>query len=384
MALVLNEDQQLLKDSAKNFCQANAPVSVLRELRDSKDEDGFDRQLWQQMLELGWAGMTIPEAYGGFDFGYVGLGVVLEETGRTLLSSPLISTVLLAGAVINELGSEEQKQDLLEKIVAGELLLALALDESSNHAPNRISTSAAISNSGEEFVLNGSKTFVLDGHVAEKLIVVARTSGEADSCEGISLFLVDSDAPGVKCERTWMVDSRNSAKLEFKDVKVSKENLLGQLDQGFQGLDKALDIARIGVAAEMLGSVQAAFDMTLEYLKQREQFGVLIGSFQGLQHRAAEMYSEIELCKSAVLAALAGLDDSSKSQTEIAELASIAKAKLSEVFFLVSNEGIQMHGGIGMTDEFDIGFYIKRARVAQQYLGDATFHRDRYATLNNF
>lgn len=382
MALVLSEDQQLLKDSAKSFCQQNAPVSMLRKLRDAKDADGFDRQLWQQMIELGWAGMAIPEAYGGFDFGYGGLGVVLEETGRTLVNSPLISTVLLAATVINELGNEQQKQDLLPKIVAGELLLALALDEQISHAPNRIAATA--SRSGADYILNGSKTFVLDGHVAEKFIVVARTSGDGDSAEGISLFLVDSDVQGVSCQRNWMVDSRNSAKLEFVDVNVGADSLLGELDNGFEGLDRALDVARIGLASEMLGSIQAVFESILEYLKQREQFGVLIGSFQGLQHRAAEMYSEIELCKSAVRAALAGLDDPQKSRDEIAILASVAKAKLSEVFFLVSNEGIQMHGGIGMTDEFDIGFYIKRARVAQQYLGDATFHRDRYATLNNF
>lgn len=382
MALVLSEDQQLLKDSAQSFCQQNAPVSMLRKLRDSKDADGFDRQLWQQMIELGWAGMAIPEAYGGFDFGYGGLGVVLEETGRTLVNSPLISTVLLGATVINELGSEQQKQDLLPKIVAGELLLALALDEQISHAPSCIATTA--SKSGGDYILNGSKTFVLDGHVVQKLIVVARTSGASDSAEGISLFLVDSDAPGLSCQRSVMVDSRNSAKVEFVDVRVSADALLGDLDKGFASLDHALDVARIGIAAEMLGSIQTVFESILDYLKHREQFGVLIGSFQGLQHRVAEMYSEIELCKSAVRAALAGLDDPQKSRDEIAILASVTKAKLSEVFFLVSNEGIQMHGGIGMTDEFDIGFYIKRARVAQQFLGDATFHRDRYATLNNF
>ncbi len=382
MALVLSEDQQLLKDSAKSFCQQSAPISVLRKLRDAKDADGFDRQLWKQMVELGWAGMAIPEAYGGFDFGYAGLGVVLEETGRTLVSSPLISTVLLGATAINELASEAQKQELLPKIVAGELLLSLAIDEHITHAPTRIATSAEKTDGG--YVLSGEKTFVLDGHVAQKIIVVARTSGENQSERGISLFLLDSDAEGVSISRRWMVDSRNSATLELSDVRLGEEALLGKLDEGFEGLDRVLDIARIGIAAEMLGSIQEVFDRTLDYLKQREQFGVLIGSFQGLQHRMAEMYSEIELCKSAVRAALSALDDPKKTRGDIAELASIVKSKLSDVFFLVSNEGIQMHGGIGMTDEFDIGFFIKRARVAQQFLGDAVFHRDRYASLNNF
>ena len=382
MALVLSEDQQLLKDSAKNFCEQNAPVSVLRGLRDSKDEQGYDQMIWSQMIELGWAGMAIPEAYGGFDFGYGGLGVVLEETGKTLVSSPLISTVLVGATAIVQLGSETQKQDLLPKIVAGELLIALALDEHTSHKPSRIATTATKIDGG--YCLNGSKTFVLDGHIANRLIVVARTSGETDGEQGISLFLVDANAKGLNVARTIMVDSRNSSNIQFNNVVVAEDALLGELDQGFKGLDSVLDIARIGIAAEMLGSMQAVFESIVEFLKQREQFGVLIGSFQGLQHRAAEMYSEIELCKSAVRAALAGLDDSDTTQAEIAELASMTKAKLSEVFFLVSNEGIQMHGGIGMTDEFDVGFFIKRARVAQQFLGDASFHRDRYATLNGF
>ncbi len=382
MALVLNEDQLLLKDSAQSFCQQLAPVSVLRRLRDSNDETGFDQAIWTQMVDLGWAGMAIPEAYGGYGFGYGGLGVVLEETGRTMVSSPLISTVLLAATAINELGSEQQKQELLPKIVAGELLVALALDENSSHAPSRIHTSAE--RSGDGFILNGAKTFVLDGHVAQKLIVVARSSGEIDSKQGIGLFLVDATLEGIAINRTHMVDSRNSAKIEFSQVEVGADALLGEADGGFDGLDRVLDIARIGLAAEMLGSIQEVFERILDFLKTREQFGILIGSFQGLQHRAATMYSEIELCKSVVRAALAGLDDPAKSREDIAELASIAKAKLSEVFFEVSNEGIQMHGGIGMTDEFDIGFFLKRARVAQQFLGDASFHRDRYASLNNF
>ena len=382
MALVLSEDQQLLKDSAKSFCEQNAPISVLRRLRDSKDERGFDQQIWQQMIDLGWAGMAVPETFGGFEFGYGGLGVVLEETGKTLLNSPLISTVLIGATAINEIGNDVQKQELLPKIVAGELLIALALDEHTTHNPLRIATKAEKVAGG--YSLSGRKTFVLDGHVADKLLVVARSSGETTSESGISLFLVDAHTKGVNINRTIMVDSRNSSNIQFSDVFVGEDAVLGKPGEAFTDLDRVLDIARIGIAAEMLGSMQAVFDSILEFLKQREQFGVLIGSFQGLQHRAAEMYSEIELCKSAVRAALSGLDDAEKTQSEIAVLASIAKAKLSEVFFLVSNEGIQMHGGIGMTDEFDVGFFIKRARVAQQFLGDAVFHRDRYASLSGF
>ena len=382
MSLVLSEDQQLLKDSAKAFVDQNAPVSVLRGLRDSKDAQGYDQNLWRQMLELGWAGMAIPEAYGGFDFGYGGLGVVLEESGRTLVSSPLIATVLLGASAINELGSDAQKSEFLPQVVSGELLLALAIDEKPHHRPCRIETSAV--KSGEGYVLNGCKTFVLDGHIANKLVVVARTAGAIDDEAGLSVFLVDAAAEGVSINRSWMVDSRNSAMLSLNNVKVGADALLGAEGDAYTSLTRVLDIGRIGVAAEMLGSMQQAFEITLDYLKQREQFGVLIGSFQGLQHRAAEMYSEIELCKSAVRAALAALDDADKNDADIAEFASIAKAKLSEVATLVSNEAVQMHGGIGMTDEYDIGFYMKRARVAAAFLGDALFHRERYASLNGF
>ncbi|MDP4940858.1 MAG: acyl-CoA dehydrogenase family protein [OM182 bacterium] len=382
MSLVLSEDQQLLKDSAKAFVDQNAPVSVLRGLRDSKDAQGYDQNLWRQMLELGWAGMAIPEAYGGFEFGYGGLGVVLEESGRTLVSSPLIATVLLGASAINELGSDAQKSEFLPQVVSGELLLALAIDEKPHHRPCRIETSAV--KSGEGYVLNGCKTFVLDGHIANKLVVVARTAGAIDDEAGLSVFLVDAAAEGVSINRSWMVDSRNSAMLSLNNVKVGADALLGAEGGAYTSLTRVLDIGRIGVAAEMLGSMQQAFEITLDYLKQREQFGVLIGSFQGLQHRAAEMYSEIELCKSAVRAALAALDDADKNDADIAEFASIAKAKLSEVATLVSNEAVQMHGGIGMTDEYDIGFYMKRARVAAAFLGDALFHRERYASLNGF
>ena len=382
MSLVLSEDQQLLKDSAKAFVDQNAPVSVLRGLRDSKDAQGYDQNLWRQMLELGWAGMAIPEAYGGFEFGYGGLGVVLEESGRTLVSSPLIATVLLGASAINELGSDAQKSEFLPQVVSGELLLALAIDEKPHHRPCRIETSAV--KSGEGYVLKGCKTFVLDGHIANKLVVVARTSGAIDDEAGLSVFLVDAAAEGVSINRSWMVDSRNSAMLSLNNVKVGADALLGAEGGAYSSLTRVLDIGRIGVAAEMLGSMQQAFEITLDYLKQREQFGVLIGSFQGLQHRAAEMYSEIELCKSAVRAALAALDDADKTDADIAEFASIAKAKLSEVATLVSNEAVQMHGGIGMTDEYDIGFYMKRARVAAAFLGDALFHRERYASLNGF
>ena len=382
MSLVLTEDQQLLKDSAKNFCQQIAPISVLRKLRDEKSERGYDEAVWQQMVELGWPGMAVAEEHGGFEFGYAGLGVVLEESGRTLVNSPLIASVLFGASLLSEAGSAEQKSALLPKVVSGELLLAVAIDEAPVHNPQRINTSAR--KDGDHYILDGEKSFVLDGHIANKLIIVARTEDDVESTAGVSLFLVDSDAQGLDIQRTLMVDNRNAARLTLQQVKVPVESLLGGEGAGFEVLDRVLDIVRIGVAAEMLGSATEVFERIVDYLKQREQFGVQIGSFQALQHRAAEMYSELELCKSVVRAALGTLDDASKSTEDRAKMASLAKAKLCEVSELISNEGIQMHGGIGMTDEFDIGFFIKRARAAQQFLGDAAFHRNRYASLHNF
>ena len=382
MALVLSEDQQLLRDSAKHFCQDNAPISVMRRLRDEKSELGYDEAIWRQMIDLGWPGMAIAEKYGGFEFGYTGLGLVLEETGRTLASSPLIASVLFGASLLSEAGNEEQKSKILPQIVAGKLRLAVGVDEGPHHAPTRVACSAV--KEGTEYIITGTKSFVLDGQTADKLLVSARTSGEPYSEGGISLFMLDANAQGLQIQRATMVDSRNAANLVMDQVRVSEDSLLGVEGAGFMALDTALDIARIGIASEMLGSVQEVFQRIVEYLKQREQFGVQIGAFQALQHRAAQMYSEIELCRSAVLGALRCLDDPSATAKDRAIMASLAKAKLSEVSETVSNEGIQMHGGIGMTDEFDIGFFLKRARVAQQFLGDAYFHRDRYATLHSF
>ena len=381
MPMILNDEQNMLKDSAKSFCEENASIGQLRKLRDEDSADGFDRDTWSQMAELGWAGIPFPEEHGGLAFGYKGLGVVTEETGRTLAASPMFATVWLGGTALNLGGTIAQKAELLPKVAAGELLLALALEESHRHSPYGVATSAQ--QSGDGYVISGSKKFVLDGHVADKLIVVARTSGSAGDRDGISLFIVDREADGVGVTRTKMVDSRNAANIDFVDVAVGADALIGEAGNGADVLDPALDIARIGISAEMLGSTQECFERTIQYLKDREQFGVPIGSFQGLKHRAANMFCEIELAKSCVLEALSALDEQRDSQ-DIAKLASLTKAKVGETFHTVSREGIQMHGGIGMTDEFDIGFFIKRSAVTEQTFGDVAFHRNRYGELEGF
>ncbi|MDA0978485.1 MAG: acyl-CoA/acyl-ACP dehydrogenase [Proteobacteria bacterium] len=376
MPLVLNEDQNMLKDSAKSFCADNTPISQLRRLRDDKDETGFDRDTWSKMVELGWAGITVPEEFGGLGFGYMGLGVVMEECGRTLTASPLFSTAVLGTSAVLHGGSQEQKTTLLGQVVGGELLLALALEETPHHNPCGAATTAE--KAGDGYKVTGSKKFVLDGHVADKIVVVARSSGQPGDREGLTLVLVDRDAAGVSVTRTFMADSRNAANIEFNGA---QGELLGEEGKGADVLDKVLDAGRILLAAEMLGSVQECFERTVEYLKTREQFGVPIGSFQALKHRAAEMFCEVELSKSVVLEALSALDEDSD---QVAELASLAKARLNDTYNLVSSEGIQMHGGIGMTDEYEIGFFIKRSRVCEHTLGNSAFHRDRYGVLQGY
>ncbi len=375
MPLVLNEEQNMLKDAAKDFCTNSTPISQLRGLRDGASESGFDTDTWQQMVDLGWAGITIPEDFGGLGFGYLGMGVVMEECGRTLTASPLLSTAVLgAGAIIHG-GSDELKGDLLPQVAGGELLLALAVEETPHHNPYGATTTAE--KSGDGYKVTGSKKFVLDGHVANKIVVVARTSGNAGDRDGLTLVLVDSGA-GVNVTRTIMADSRNAANIEFSGAQGV---LLGEEGKGADVLDKVLDAGRILLSAEMLGGVQECFERTIEYLKVREQFGVPIGSFQGLKHRAAQMFCEVELSKSVVLEALSSLDDGSE---QVGELASLAKARLNDTYNLVSSEGVQMHGGIGMTDEYEIGFFMKRSRVCEHSLGNSAFHRDRYGVIQGY
>ncbi|WP_422004013.1 acyl-CoA dehydrogenase family protein [Pyruvatibacter mobilis] len=379
MGFVLTEEQQILRDSAKGFIAEKSPVTELRRLRDSNDENGFDTGLWSQMAEMGFAGIIIPEEYGGAGFGYRGLGLVLEEAGRTLAASPLVSTSLLCASALLIGGSEDQKKALLPEIASGNLVMALAMDEGAHHNPASIEASAA--KDGDGYVLNGTKSFVLDGHVAGKLIVAARTSGARGDTSGLTLFIVDGDAAGVTRKRHIMVDSRNAAEITLKDVKVAAGDVLGRADNGFEILSETLDRARIGLAAEMLGSLQEAYERTIEYLKERKQFGVVIGSFQGLKHRAAKMFCDIELCKSVVADALDAIDE---RRNDIAQAASLAKARVGAAFNEISSEAVQMHGGIGVTDEYEIGFFLKRARVADATFGNVAFHSQRYAELEGY
>ena len=379
MAFVLSEEQTMLRDMAKQFFSEQVPVTNLRQLRDDGSEDGFDRDVWKQIVELGFAGILIPEEMGGTGFGPMGVGIVMQEAGRTLAASPLYSTAVLGAGMIMAAGSENQKKELLPQIAAGELLMALAIDETNHHNPANIAMAAT--RDGEDFVLSGEKKFVIDGHIADKLIVATRTSGEAGDPKGISAFLIDANTPGVTITRTHMVDTRNAANISFDGVKVQSDTLLGSADGAYPELENVLDMGRVCLSAEMLGGIETVFDTTLTYLKERKQFDAIIGTFQALQHRAAEMFCEVEICQSVVLDALSALEE---RRNDIPRAASLAKARLSDASRLITNEGVQMHGGIGMTDAVDVGLFLKRARVQAQMLGDANFHRSRYADLGGY
>jgi alkylation response protein AidB-like acyl-CoA dehydrogenase len=379
MALVLSEEQSLLRDSARGFISDKAPVSHLRQLRDSKDATGFSRELWKTFAEMGFSGLLVPEQFGGSGLGCVEAGVVMEEIGRNLMPSPFLSTAVLAASALSRGGSAAQKSEHLPRISDGSLLAALAIDEGAKHRP--LQTRLQAVRSGNGFRLNGAKAFVVDGHTADLLIVAARSAGAAGERDGLTLFLVDPQSKGIETERTTMVDSHNAARIKFDNVEVNADSVLGEVDQGFRLLEGVLNIGRGAVASEMVGLSEEVFGRTVNYLRERKQFGKLIGEFQALQHRAAHLYIEIEITRAAVLKAMQTLDSDFE---QAGAAAAVAKARAGSTATLAVQEGVQMHGGMGMTDQFDIGFFMKRARVCQELFGDSNFHADQLARIKSY
>jgi alkylation response protein AidB-like acyl-CoA dehydrogenase len=332
------------------------------------------------MAELGWVGVPFPEEVGGAEMGLAELAVILEELGRQLAPEPFLSTVLLAGQALRLGGSDAQKAEWLPRLTAGDALLALAYQErSSRFDLHSGSTRAATDGAG--WKLSGEKVQVLDGGSADAIIVVARTDGSVGDAAGITLFLVPAGTAGLSVTPQHRVDSRGAALVTLADVAVGADAVVGEVGGGGEILESVIDLATAGLCAEMLGSMSEAFERTLQYLKDRKQFGVPIGSFQALKHRAAEVFIEIELARSSTMAAARALD---AGDADAAKLVSLAKARCSDAAILVANEAVQMHGGIGMTDEHEIGFYLKRARAAELTFGDAAWHRDRWARLSSY
>jgi acyl-CoA dehydrogenase len=372
MSLALDEDELALRETVRRWSRERMPTAHLRAMRDARDEHGFARERWRELAQLGAAGLWVPERWGGAGVGWAALGLVAEELGRSLAPLPWLAAVLGGGAILDG-GSDALKQANLPGICAGERIVALAHDEGTQHARRPTRTRAEPVPGG--FVLRGEKVMVLDGHVADAFVVSARSG------DGVSLFYVEAGSDKLAVERTLIVDSRNAAVVRLDGVFAGEAAVVGALDRGGELLDRLLDRAALALAAEMLGGAEEVFARTLEHLKTRRQFGVPIGSFQALQHRMAWLYCELELLRSIVREGLCAVDE---ERADVPLHACAAKARAADVFLQCSGEAIQMHGGIGVTDELDIGLYYKRARVAAMLLGDAAWQRDRFARLSGY
>ena len=366
MPLFLTDEQTMLRDTARQFVGETAPVSHMRALRDAQDEAGFSRDLWKQFAEMGFTSILIPESDGGLGLGHVEAGVVLEEIGRNLTPSPLLPTFGAVEAL--KTGSAALRQAWFPKIASGDAIATLAIDEGAKHRPDAIALKAE--RAGNGFQLTGGKSFVPLGHVADLIVVAARTGN------GVTLFAVEKGAAGLGATPERLADSSIAARLSFDGVEVDADAVIGEVDQGAAPLGRILSAGRAAASAELLGVGGGAMDMTLGYLRERKQFGLPIGSFQALQHRAAHLYSEMEVARAAVLKAQQALD---AGEPDAERAALVAKAMTGLAVTLAVQEGVQMHGGIGMTDEYDIGFYMKRQRVLAEMFGDANFHADKIA-----
>ena len=378
--LLLDEHQQLLRKTAESFVACNAPVARLRRLRDDRSGGGFARELWQEMAELGWLGLQIPESYGGVGLGFFDLCVLLEASGRELMPEPFVSTLLLGAQTLLLGGIAAQRAAFLPGVATGDILLAVGYEELGGRGDISEPTTSA-RETPEGFVLRGEKVHVLDAHLADHFVVSARTADSPPRETDFSFFLVEPRDPRVAIVRQHRIDEHNCAIVRLNDVLVGREGLVGELHEGARLLERVLDRARVGLAAHMLGASERAFERTVEYLKERRQFGVPIGSFQALQHRASRLLIEITLTRSTVSAAARAIDERSN---ELEALASLAKATASETFMQVAKEAIQLHGGIGVTDEHDIGLYIKRAQATYVSFGDPSFHKRRWAALHGY
>jgi len=372
--LVLDEQQEQLAASVREFVERTKPLERSRKLRDAADPLGFSRAEWKRMAELGWTGICIPEEYGGLGLGFAELAVVLEEAGRKLVPEPLISTLLLGVPCLLLGGTARQKEAHLPAVAAGDRVLSVAYEEDGARYDLAKMTTAYQRSAGG-YVLSGTKRHVLDAAAADAIIVSAR--GES----GPTLFVVERGARGVHVVPERRIDSRGAATVTLDAVRVAEDAVIGPLGGGVDLLTRVVDRAAVGLSAEMLGAATQAFEDTLSYLKSRRQFGVTIGSFQALQHRAARLFIELSLLRAAVVAAARTVDAAPEM---LPRMACLAKARATDVFLQAASEAIQMHGGIGVTDEFHLGFYLKRARAAEMTFGDAAYFRKRWAALGGY
>ncbi|MGR5069455.1 MULTISPECIES: acyl-CoA dehydrogenase family protein [Vibrio] len=372
MSLIYSQDELMLLESAEGLLGEISPVSAQRTLRDNNTDQAFDSELWKSMAEMGWTAIPFAEEFGGLAFGYKGMGAVFTQIGHNLSASPLLSSVVLCGSLIETLSNESQKDQWLTGIISGELRVALAHEESHIYDPNTVTTTLTANDNG--YVLSGQKVLVTDGLGADAYLVVAKLNSQ------LRLVFVPASSVGVTQKSMKLVDARNMAMVSFEQVVVSEEAMLGSAQEVREALAFSQDVAASCLAAELFGASEALFTMTLEYLKTRKQFDQPIGSFQALQHRAAACYVELELAKSTLMNAFSVID-SSVDEQQRAKAVSLAKWKMNQMADLISKEAVQMHGGMGVTDELDVGLYLKRIRVAQMHLGDSDYHQSRYQAL---
>ena len=378
MPLYLNDDQQMLHDSAADFMKGEGDVAHFRKFRDMKCKDGFSHDLWKKFAEMGFTGIMIAEEEGGMGLGHIEAGVVLEQIGRNLTPSPFLTTAVAGVEALNA-GGKALRDKYFPGILSGDSVLALAIDEGAKHRPDQISMSAT--REGNGFKLDGKKQFVVQGGSADTLIVAARTSGSAGDDKGLTLFAVDTDAAGLSRDSVRLVDSAMAAHIEFDGVLVDADAVIGEVDDGDAVLKRLLNAGRAGSAAEILGVGAGSMDITVDYIKGRKQFDKIIATFQALQHRISHLYSEMEIARAAVLKAQQMLDEGS-SKAEL--MVSVAKAKAGKATALSVREGVQMHGGVGMTDEYDIGLYMKRDRALQEFMGDVNYHSNLVAEMHGY
>ena len=375
--MILTDDQRMLQDVVRPFMAEEGAIKAqLRHWRDSGCKDGFGHGLWKQIAELGLTGMLVPESAGGGGLGQVESNLVLEEIGRNLTPSPFLTTSV---AAVRALEGSAHATRWFPGIVAGETVAALAIDEGKAHDP--AGTALEAKRQGNGFLLNGAKQFVVHGASADLLLVAARTGGAAGETKGVTLFAVPRDTAGVDVENVALADSSKAARLTLSNVAVDADAVVGEVDDGWVPLSRGLNAGRAGAASELVGIAAGASEMTFDYLKQRKQFGRLIGEFQALQHRAAHLYGEIEIARATALKA-AQLLDAGDPRAEL--MTAVAKAKAGKVARLAVQEGVQMHGGIGMTDEHDIGLYMKRQAVLDELFGGPRFHAGEVARLSGY
>jgi alkylation response protein AidB-like acyl-CoA dehydrogenase len=375
--MILTDDQRMLQDTVRPFMAEEGAIKTqLRHWRDTGCTDGYGTALWKQFAELGLTGVLIPEGQGGAGLGQVEAGLVLEEIGRNLTPSPFLTTAV---AAVRALEGSSQAERWFPGILAGETVAALAVDEGKHHDPAGIALEAK--RQGNGFVLSGAKQFVVHGNSADVILVAARTAGSLGETQGLTLFAVEKGAAGLDVDSVTLADSSKAGRLTLENVAVDADAVVGEVDGGWGPLSRALNAGRAGAAAELVGVAAGASEITFDYLRQRKQFGKLIGEFQVLQHRAAHLYGEIEIARAAALKAAQLLN----AGDEKAELfVSVAKAKTGRVSALAVQEGVQMHGGIGMTDEHDIGLYMKREAVLAELFGSPRFHAGRVAELSGY